>query len=48
MPNVIVNTSPIQYLHQTNLLDLLPTFNSIKRAQLGSNKVNYLLLTNTT
>ncbi len=25
MPNVIVNTSPIQYLHQTNLLDLLPT-----------------------
>lgn len=24
MPNVIVNTSPIQYLYQVNLLDLLP------------------------
>jgi predicted nucleic acid-binding protein len=24
MPKVIVNTSPIQYLYQTNLLDLLP------------------------
>jgi uncharacterized protein len=25
MPEVIADTSPIQYLHQTNLLDLLPT-----------------------
>ena len=25
MPEVIVNTSPIQYLYQTHLLDLLPT-----------------------
>ncbi|EGJ35396.1 MULTISPECIES: hypothetical protein [Moorena] len=24
MPNVIADTSPIQYLYQTNLLDLLP------------------------
>ena len=24
MPKVIINTSPIQYLYQTNLLDLLP------------------------
>jgi predicted nucleic acid-binding protein len=26
MPNVIADTSPIQYLYQTNLLDLLPNF----------------------
>lgn len=26
MPNVIADTSPIQYLHQTNLLYLLPNF----------------------
>ena len=25
MPGVIVNTSPLQYLHQAQLLDLLPT-----------------------
>ena len=25
MPNVISDTSPIQYLYQLNLLDLLPT-----------------------
>ncbi len=24
MPNVISNTSPLQYLYQANLLDLLP------------------------
>jgi hypothetical protein len=24
MPDVITDTSPIQYLYQTNLLDLLP------------------------
>ncbi|MCA2640677.1 MULTISPECIES: DUF3368 domain-containing protein [unclassified Microcystis] len=26
MPNVIADTSPIQYLYQTNLLELLPNF----------------------
>lgn len=42
MLNVIVNTSPMQYLHQLNLLDLLPTL--YKEIILPQSVVNELIV----
>ena len=40
MPNVIADTSPIQYLYQTNLLDLLPQlYDSIITPQAVANEL---------
>lgn len=34
VPDVIANTSPVQYLYQANLLDILPAlYNSIPKAK---------------
>lgn len=41
MPEVITDTSPIQYLYQTNLLDLLPTlYGQITMPQAVANELD--------